>query len=199
MVPLAQHLNGALRRLPSWAVYLAGTAPFLWLVWRGVTDALGADPVREVEHSLGKTALWFLVGGLAVTPARRFLGVNLLRYRRALGLLGFAYVLLHVASWFTLDMGLLWRQALSDLWLRRYLLFGTAALVLLVPLAATSNGASIRRLGPDWRRLHRLVYPAVALGVIHYLWQMKVISGEGWIWAGIAAALLCMRLLPSRR
>lgn len=199
MVPLAQQLNGALRRLPSWAVYLAGTVPFLWLVWRGVTDALGADPVREVEDSLGKTALWFLVGGLAVTPARRFLGVNLLRYRRALGLLGFAYALLHVTSWFTLDMGLLWRQALNDLWFRRYLLFGTAALVLLVPLAATSNNASIRRLGSDWRRLHRLVYPAVALGVIHYLWQMKVISGEGWIWAGIATALLGMRLLPSRR
>lgn len=180
-----------MRRIPGWAVYLAGLIPLAWVVWLVVSGQIGVDPVKEIEHRLGKIALWFLIGGLAITPLRRWL--NLLRFRRAVGLLAFFYVVLHLAVWLVLDMGLLWRQALSDLVKRPYLLFGIIGFALLIPLAVTSNTASIRRLGRNWRRLHRLVYPAAGFAVLHYLWQMKVIRPEGWVWLGVFAILMAAR------
>lgn len=187
-------LNGALRRLPPGAVYLLGLIPLAWIVWLTLSGGIGADPVKGIERRLGKVALWFLVGGLTITPALRLLGLNLIRYRRAVGLLAFFYVVLHLVAWISFDMGFLWAQAARDLVKRPYLFLGISALVLMLPLAFTSNNASVRRLGRAWRRLHWLVYPAVALGVIHYLWQMKVISAEGWTWAGALAVLLVLRL-----
>ncbi len=188
-------LNGALRRVPPGVVYLLGLLPLAWIVWLTLSGGIGVDPVKGIEHRLGKVALWFLVGGLAITPLRRITGLNLLRYRRAVGLLGFAYVAAHLLAWVVLDMGLLWAQAAADLVKRPYLLLGITGFALLVPLALTSNTASVRRLGRNWRRLHWLVYPAVSLGVLHYLMQMKVISSEGWIWAAVLAGLLGVRLV----
>lgn len=187
-------LNGAARRVPGWAVYALGLIPLGWIVWLTLSGGIGVDPVKGIEHRLGKVALWFLVGGLAITPARRVLGLNLLRFRRAVGLLAFFYVALHLIAWFWLDMALLWAQAARDLVKRPYLVMGITAFLLMVPLAATSNDASIRRLRANWRRLHWLVYPVVALGGLHYLWQMKVITPEGWIWAAGIVGLLAMRL-----
>lgn len=188
-------LNGALRRVPPGVVYLLGLLPLAWIVWLTLSGGIGVDPVKGIEHRLGKVALWFLVGGLAITPLRRITGLNLLRYRRAVGLLGFGYVAAHLLAWVVLDMGLLWAQAAADLVKRPYLLLGITGFALLVPLALTSNTASVRRLGRNWRRLHWLVYPAVSLGVLHYLMQMKVISPEGWIWAAVLAGLLGVRLV----
>lgn len=192
-------LNGPLRRLPVWAVWLAGLGPLFWIGWRIATADLGADPVKEIEHHFGKVALWFLVGGLAVTPALRLLRLNLLRYRRALGLLAFLYLLLHLAVWLWLDMRLLWGQAAADLVKRPYLMLGLCAFVLLVPLAATSFDAASRRMGMAWRRLHRLVYPAVLLSGLHYIWQMKRVTPEGWLWLGVICALLALRLAGPTR
>lgn len=191
---MIEAVNGALRRIPGWAVYALGLVPLAWIVWLVLSGGIGVDPVKAIEHRLGKVALWFLVGGLAITPARRVLGLNLLRFRRAVGLLAFFYVALHLVAWFWLDMALLWAQAAGDLIKRPYLLMGITAFLLMIPLALTSNDASIRRLRANWRRLHWLVYPAVALGGLHYLWQMKVITPEGWIWAAVIAGLLVMRL-----
>ncbi len=187
-------LNPGLRRLPPGAVYVLGLLPLGWIVWLVVSNGLGPDPVKEIEHRLGKVALWFLLGGLAVTPALRLLRLNLIRYRRALGLLSFLYAMLHLGVWLVLDMRLLWGQALGDLVKRPYLLLGLSALALLVVLALSSNDPAQRRLGAWWRRLHRLVYAAAALAVAHYLWQMKVISTEGWVWAAALAGLLALRL-----
>ncbi|GHE06021.1 hypothetical protein U879_05685 [Defluviimonas sp. 20V17] len=194
MEAVANTMNMTLRRLPPWAVYPLGALPALWIVWLTLTGGIGVDPVAGIEQRLGYDAMYFLIGGLAISPLRRLTGINLIRYRRQIGLVAFAYVVLHMLSWFTLDMGLWWRQALGDLYKRPYLLFGISALVLLVPLAVTSNNASVRRLGPRWRRLHWLVYPAVLLGVVHYLWQFKVIPQSGWFWFGLTLALLGLRL-----
>ncbi|WP_312796518.1 protein-methionine-sulfoxide reductase heme-binding subunit MsrQ [Tianweitania sp.] len=183
-----------LKRVPNWAVWLAGFIPLAWLVWLVISNDLGVDPVKEIEHRLGKIALWFLIGGLVITPLRKFVGLNLLRYRRAIGLLAFIYVVLHLMAWAVFDMGLLLSQAANDLFRRPYLIFGISAFILLIPLAITSNKASIRKLGANWRRLHWLVYPAVLLGVVHYLWQMKVIRTEGWIWLAVALLLLATRI-----
>ncbi|RWR06270.1 protein-methionine-sulfoxide reductase heme-binding subunit MsrQ [Paenirhodobacter populi] len=188
-----------MRKVPVGAVYLAGLAPLGWIVWLVVSGGIGVDPVKEIEHRLGKIALWFLFGGLAITPLRRFLRIDLLRYRRAVGLVAFFYVGLHVLVWLVLDMGMLWAQALGDLVRRPYLILGVAALLLLLPLALTSNTASIRRLGRNWRRLHLLVYPAVALAVVHYLWQMKVVQPQGWLWLAGFGVLMALRAVPRRR
>lgn len=191
----AATLNGALRRVPPGAVYLAGLVPLGWILWLGFNDGLGVDPVKEIEHRLGKIALWLIAGGLSVTPLRRFAGVNLIRYRRAIGLLAFAYVLLHLAVWAVLDMGMLWDQTLRDIAKRPYLTLGMGAVVLLVPLALTSNDAAVRRLGAArWRTLHRLTYPAAALAAVHYVWQGKVWMPEALIWGAAILALLGLRL-----
>ncbi|WP_406721403.1 protein-methionine-sulfoxide reductase heme-binding subunit MsrQ [Thioclava litoralis] len=190
---IASPINRATRHLPTWLVYIAGLVPLAWVVWLVLSGGIGVDPVKGIEHRLGKIALWFLMGGLVISPLRRTTGVNLLRYRRAVGLLGFFYVALHLAAWVVLDMALLWGQLLPDLYRRPYLFFGIAAFVLMIPLALTSNKASIRHLGKNWRRLHWLVYPAVGLGVLHYVWQMKVISQEGWIWIAAFTLLMLLR------
>ena len=196
---LVAPLNSSLRRVPPGWVYLAGLIPLAWVIWLTVSGGIGIDPVKEMEHRLGKIALWFLIGGLAITPLRRIAGLNLIRYRRAVGLIAFFYIVLHMLAWIILDMGLLWEQAVRDLIKRPYLYFGMTGAVLLLPLALTSNNASVRRLGANWRRLHRLVYPAVGFGVLHYLWQMKVITPEGWLWAGVFAGLMALRFRPFRR
>ena len=192
-------LNALLRRLPPGAVYLLGLLPLGWIVWLTLSGGIGVDPVKGIEHRLGKVGLWFLVGGLAITPALRLTRLNLIRYRRAVGLLAFFYIALHLVAWVWLDMGLLWRQAATDLLKRPYLFLGISAFALLIPLALTSNDASVRRLRGAWRRLHRLVYTAVLLGVAHYLWQMKVISLEGWVWCGAFGVLLAVRFPWFRR
>lgn len=194
MMVLSARLNGTLRRVPPGVVNVLGLIPLGWIIWLTLSGGIGIDPVKGIEHRLGKVALWFLIGGLAITPALRLLRLNLLRYRRAVGLLAFFYVVLHLVAWVVLDMGLLWQQAAADLVKRPYLLFGISALALMVPLALTSNARSVRRLGANWRRLHWLTYPAVTLAVVHYLWQMKVISAEGWTWAAALAVLLTLRL-----
>lgn len=195
---LVAPLNSSLRRVPPGWVYLAGLIPLAWVIWLTVSGGIGIDPVKEIEHRLGKIALWFLIGGLAITPLRRLAGLNLIRYRRAVGLLAFFYLALHLMAWVVLDMGLLWEQAARDLIKRPYLYLGMAGLLLLLPLALTSNNASVRRLGMNWRRLHWLVYPGVGFGILHYLWQMKVITSEGWLWAGVFVALMALRFRPFR-
>lgn len=192
---LVERINAAARRLPVWAVYAAGTVPVLWLVWRGATGGLGIDPVKEIEHELGKTGLQLLVAVLCVTPLRRLAGVNLLRFRRALGLLAFGYVLLHLLAWIVLDMGLLWRQALGDIVKRPYITIGMAGFLMLLPLALTSNDLAVRRMGAAaWRKLHRLTYPAALAGAVHYLWLVKAWPVEPFLYIAAILGLLALRL-----
>jgi methionine sulfoxide reductase heme-binding subunit len=184
-------VNQALRRVPTWAIYLLGLIP-LGLVALEAGRAI--DPVRAVEWGLGLWAVRLLIATLCVTPLR-WVGLNLLRFRRQLGLVAFAYVVLHFASWLTIDMGLRWGQILPDLVKRWYIVVGMSALLLLVPLALTSNNAAIRRLGAQrWTRLHRLAYPATVLAVVHFIMVGKVWTAEVLIYAGILCTLVGLRL-----
>lgn len=193
---MAQTLNAWLRRLPVWAVWLLGLIPLAVLVWDMLNGGLGVDPVKSIEHRLGRTALYFLIGGLGVTPLMRFARVNMMRFRRALGLLAFGYAALHLASWVVLDMGLFWAQMLKDVIKRPYLIFGGAAFVMLLALAVTSNNASVRRLGRKWRSLHKLVYLAVPLVVVHWLWALKVWEAAPILWGVVTMILLSLRVIP---
>lgn len=196
---MLRRVNDALRRLPVWAVWLGGALPAALLLWDIVTGGLGVDPVQEVEHRLGRTALYFLVAGLAVTPLLRLTGISLMRFRRALGVICFAYLGLHVLTWVVLDMALLWGQMGRDIIKRPYLLFGMGAFLLLLPLAITSNNLSIRKLGGQaWRRLHKLVYPAAILGALHWLWTIRVNEITPIFWVATILILLGMRLVIRR-
>lgn len=190
---LADRLNRALRRLPTWVVYGLGALPAPWLFYRGLTGGLGVEPIKALEHGLGLWALQFLIAGLAVTPLRRYLGVNLLRFRRAIGLLAFFYVCLHLLVWLGLDVQIP-SQIWSDILKRPYITVGMAAFVLLLPLAATSNALAIRRLGPRWRQLHRAVYAAALLGALHFVMLRKGLQIEPLIYLALVAGLLVLRL-----
>lgn len=179
-------------RIPVWVVWALGGIPLLVLIW-DLWNGLGPDPVRMVEHRLGRTAVYFLILGLAVTPLRPW--VNLMPYRRAIGLIAFGYAMLHVLAWGWLDMGLRWSQMAGDLVKRSYLIFGAAGFVMLIPLAVTSNNLSIRRMRQNWRRLHRLVYPAILLVMLHWLWVLKVWESWPLLLLGLILALLGMRFV----
>jgi sulfoxide reductase heme-binding subunit YedZ len=195
---LAQRVNGLLRRVPAWPLYLLGAAYMGWLFWRAATDFRLIEPIDWLERSYGITALQLLVATLAVTPLRRFLGINLLKFRRALGLLVFFFVLAHFLVWALLDV-----QALGAVWAdivkRPYVTIGMAAFAMLIPLALTSNNLSVRRLGgAGWRRLHWLSYPIAVLGGIHYVWLARGFAIEPLVHLALIVLLLATRL-PFRR
>lgn len=187
-----------LPQLPTIVVCLVGVVPAIWWFWLGVTDRLGADPMRELEHGLGLWTLRFLIASLAITPLRQLTDVNLLRYRRALGLLAFYYAIVHLTTYLVLDQGLDFDAIWADILKRLYITIGMACFVVLLPLAVTSNNLAIRRLGGKvWQRVHRLVYLAAILAVLHFLMSVKSWSIEPVNYALIVAILLGYRLARS--
>lgn len=187
-------LNGALRRVPTGVVYGLGLVPLGLMVWQAGSGTLGIDPVKALEHQLGLTALQLLLAGLLVTPLRRWAGINLLRYRRAIGLLAFLYVMLHLLVWLFLDLQLRWAEIGADLVKRPYIIVGMLGFACLVPLALTSNGWSLRRMGATrWQRLHQLTYVAALLAGLHYLLLVKVWSAEPLIYAAAVVGLVAVR------
>ncbi|MBT9370420.1 protein-methionine-sulfoxide reductase heme-binding subunit MsrQ [Rhizobium sp. CSW-27] len=183
------------RAASVWALYALGLMPGLYAFYLGIYGGLGADPVREFEHRLGLWALRFLCLGLTVTPLRDLFGVNLIAYRRALGLLAFYYVLAHFAVYLTLDRGLILSSILGDILKRPYIMLGMAGLLMLIPLALTSNRWSIRRLGPRWNQLHKLAYPILLAAVLHYVLSLKAITLEPASYIAIVTLLLGYRLV----
>jgi len=183
-------------------VFAACLVPLAWLTcgafgWFGAS--LGADPVKELEHECGKTALNLLLLTLAVTPVRELTGQpQLLRLRRMLGLFAFFYVVLHFTIYVVLDLELNFATLGSDIAKRPYITIGFGALLLLVPLAVTSTNGMMRRLGRRWQSLHRLVYLIAILGVWHFYWQVKRDVREPLIYAAILAALLGYRVVRAR-
>jgi sulfoxide reductase heme-binding subunit YedZ len=177
------------------AIYILGMLPAVWYFYLGAMDRLGADPQNTLERLLGLWALRFLILGLSITPLRRLGGPNLVRYRRAVGLLAFYYAALHLSVYMLLDQGLDLAAIWSDIVKRPYITVGMLAFVILVPLAVTSNAPMIRRLGATaWQRLHRLVYAATAAGALHFIMLVKAWPAEPLIYAGLVAILLLFRL-----
>jgi sulfoxide reductase heme-binding subunit YedZ len=179
------------------AVFAAGLIPLARLVILGFGDGLGANPIEYITHSTGWWTLTFLMITLAVTPARRLFNQPwLLRLRRMLGLYTFFYARLHFITYIWLDQFFDGSEIVKDLIKRPFITFGFAAFVLLIPLAATSTNAMVKRLGARrWQWLHRLIYPIAALGVIHFWWLVKLDVNEPLLFALILAGLLIARLL----
>lgn len=198
--PLMSRVNAGLRRVPAWTLYIAGAAWGGWLFWLGATGGLGVEPIEALEHRYGELALQLIVAGLAVTPLRHWAGLNLMPFRRAIGVLAFFFVLAHFLVWAVLDV-----QRLSAIWAdileRPYVTIGMAGFVMLIPLAVTSNNWSVRKLGGiAWRKLHRLVYPAALLGAVHYVWLAKGFQVEPLVYLGVIIGLIALRgRRPGRR
>lgn len=180
--------------LARWLAHALALTPMLWLLHDAYLGQLGADPVAELTHRSGDWALRLLLLTLAVTPLRRLSGWHWpMRYRRMLGLHAFAYACLHFSVYLVLDLGGYWAQILDDVVKRPFITVGFLAWLGLLPLAATSNRAAMRRLGRRWGQLHRLVYPIAVLAVLHFIWQVKADLREPLIYAAVLAVLLLAR------
>ena len=185
-------------RLIRNTIYVVGAVPAVWNIYLGVTDQLGAEPIKTLEQILGLWALRFLVAGLAITPLRQLAGISLLRYRRAIGLLAFFYAVLHLLAYLWLDQGFDLQAIWGDILKRPYIMVGMASFLILVPLAITSNNAMIRRMGGQaWARLHRLVYVAATAAAVHFILVVKSWPLEPLIYAGLVLLLLGYRLVKA--
>lgn len=190
----SRKINTILRRIPPWLVYILGVIPAFWFFYLGLTGGLGVEPIKPLEHELGRFSLKLLIVILAVTPLRRATGVNLIRFRRALGLVAFFYVVIHLLVWLFLDVQI-WSHIWKDIVKRPYITIGMVGFVLMLPLAATSNNLSVRRMGAvAWKRLHWFTYPAVLLGGIHFVMVQKVWEAEPLIYLAVISGLLATRL-----
>lgn len=191
-----QRFNSAARRIPNWVLYALGPVPIVWVFYAGITGQLGVDPTKAIEHQVGLWGLWLLIASLVITPLRTYLNVNLIKFRRAIGLLGFFYILAHLLVWLILDIQLYWNEIWTDITKRPYITIGMAGFVAMIPLAITSNNLSIRKMGPlKWARLHKLAYFAVVAGGVHFLMVKKGWQIEPMLYLAGIGILLVMRLL----
>jgi sulfoxide reductase heme-binding subunit YedZ len=176
-------------------LFIACLLPLVQILWQGVDGRIGPNPVQAITHATGDWALRLLLVTLAVTPLRRLTGwAWLIRFRRMLGLYAFFYAVLHFATYLWLDQFFDWTAIVADIAKRPYITVGFTALVLMLPLAVTSTRGWLRRLGPRWKQLHRLIYPIGILAVLHFLWLVKADLLEPGIYAAVLALLLIVRV-----
>ena len=192
-----------IRQLHALAIAI-GVLPAASLVVGALTDGLGAEPIERITHVTGRWTLRFLLVSLAVTPFRRLSGWRWVApLRRTFGLIAFSYACLHYGTFIVLEHFFDWQLILEDVLERRYVTAGFAALLCLVPLAATSTRAMMRRLGRRWNTLHRLAYLAAILGVVHFLWLVKADHLEPLLYAAALSLLfgarLWLKLSPASR
>jgi len=184
-------------------IFLLASLPVLLLLAGALGVAgqsLGPNPIREMLHVTGKTALNLLMITLMVSPLREITRqLRWQRPRRMLGLFAFAYALLHFLVYALLELDLDFRDLAREISRRPFIIVGTAALLAMVPLAATSTDRMMRRLGRRWSSLHKLIYPIALLGVWHYYWQVKAALTEPLLYAAALAILLGFRVLQRSR
>ncbi len=169
--------------------------PLLWLLWDLSQGHLTANPIREIQIRPGRYTLALLLLSLACTPVYRLLGLRqILDLRRPLGLYAFMYASLHFLNFLGVDYGFNFSLIREDLFEKRYAVVGFAAYLILLALAVTSTQGWRNRLGRNWKRVHRLVYAAAILGVVHFLWQVKADSRVPVIYGGVLVLLLALRL-----
>ena len=181
------------RRVPAWVIYVLAPVPVVWIYYLGIVGQLGVDPAKRIEHELGLWSLWILIAGLAITPLKDRFGINLLKYRRAIGVTAFFYVLSHLMTWLVLDVQ--FQNVWADILKRPYITLGMLAFVLMIPLTLTSNNWSLRKIGgPLWRKLHKATYAVLLLGALHFILLTKGFQWEPIIYAAVIVTLLAARV-----
>jgi len=180
-------------------VFVLCMLPLVRLVYLGLQDNLGANPIEFIERSTGYWALTMLLLTLSLTPVRLLTGrVWPLQLRRMLGLLMFCYACLHLTIYVWLDYSFMWDEIVKDIIKHPYVLVGSAAFLLTIPLAITSNQYMVKILRERWKTLHRLVYIIAILGTLHFLWLVKKDLREPLLFILILSILLGMRLFYAR-
>jgi len=177
-------------------IFVAGLGPLALLIRGMVTGDLGVNPAETIQLETGRWALKFLLLSLAVTPVRRLTGWNpIIQFRRMLGLFAFFYACCHFAAYWAFDLNFAFGAMAGDVLKRPFIALGFTALLLLLPLALTSTKGWIRRLGRRWAALHRLVYVAAILAVVHFALKVKVFTGDPVIYAAVLTVLLAFRVV----
>ena len=181
-------------------LFVAALVPAAMLVRGFLTENLGVNPAETIQLETGRWALKFLLLSLAVTPLRRLTGWNIvIQFRRMIGLFAFFYAVLHFTAYWAFDLTFAFDTMVTDVLKRPFIAFGFTALLLLLPLALTSTKGWIRRLGKRWAQLHRLVYAAAILAVLHFAWKVKVFTGDPVIYAAVLTILLAFRVFWALR
>lgn len=189
-----------MNRIIKPAIFIACLLPLVFLFSNFFLDRLGANPFEVLTRSTGDWTLRFLFITLAMTPLRRFTGLAWpLRLRRMFGLFSYFYVIVHLLTYLWLDHFFDWDEIITDIIKRPYITLGMLAVILLTPLAITSNKAMIKRLGKRWKTLHKLVYPIAVLGVVHFMLLVKADLREPEIYAVILLMLFALRWKPVQR
>ena len=184
---------------PVWLVYLIGFIPAVVLFYRALFNILGADPLKTLEHELGEYALIFLIILLSFRPIKKLMNLNLIKFRRSIGLLAFWYAALHLLTYIILDQQLIWDLLIGDLIKRPYIIVGVFAFLTLIPLALTSNAWSMRRFGKaNWKNLHLLVYLSAILAALHYVLLVKSWPIKPLLYLLVITLLITFRFLLKR-
>lgn len=184
---------------PVWLIYLIGFIPAVVLFYRALFNILGADPLKTLEHELGEYALIFLIILLSFRPIKKLMNLNLIKFRRSIGLLAFWYAALHFLTYIILDQQLIWDLLIGDLIKRPYIIVGVFAFLTLVPLALTSNAWSMRRFGKaNWKNLHLLVYLSAILAALHYVLLVKSWPIKPLLYLLVITLLITFRFLLKR-
>lgn len=195
MKSLRQPNPNVLHKVIRPLVHLMCALPLLALLYQGATSNLGVNPIEYLTHETGQWSLRFLLLTLLVTPLINVTRMNwLVLMRRPLGLYAFFYMFLHLCIYAVLDQGLGLEYIVADIVDRPYITAGLVGFLLCVPLAITSTKKMRRRLGKNWQRLHKLVYPIAILGVVHLVWLTRADYSESWFYGSILAFLLVLRI-----
>ena len=190
------------RSTPKLILFIIGLAPLTWLVTALTCDSIygtilmSVDPVQKLNRELGDWALIFLIVTLSVGPLSKILKrKNLIALRRMLGLLTYFYAVLHLTSYIIIDLQLDWHEFVKDVTKRNFIILGMTSVVLLTPLALTSNNISLKILGSkSWKKLHYLVYPAAIIAIIHFFMMIRADYHRPIIYASLLFALLIYRI-----
>lgn len=181
-------------------IHLAALVPLAWLMIDAASGNLSVNPIQDITRRTGRYALILLASSLSCTPVRILTGwTGVIRWRRPLGLYAFFYAALHLATFIGLDYGFNLAFIWADVGNKRYIFVGAAAFLILLALALTSTTEWQRRLGKAWRRLHRWVYLAGGLAVVHYTWAMKSDIRQPLLWGVFIGAGLMLRLPVIRK
>ncbi len=187
----------------KWAkpiVFVLCAIPAASLVFNIATGNISADPIDDLTHVTGEWGMRLLLLTLAITPLRYITGINqLILLRRMLGVYAFFYILLHFLTWLVIDNFFDFQRIIEDIFERYYILFGSLAFLMMIPLAATSTNRMVRWLGSKrWIKLHKLIYPLSILGIVHFYLQVKADITQPVIYAAILAVLLGYRIWKSK-
>ena len=176
-------------------IFFISLLPILIIFYQIIFNQLGPEPVKEITHVTGNWTLRFIIITLAMTPLQKFTKLNFwIAYRRMFGLFVFFYASAHMMTYVGIDYRFDWSSIGDDIVKKKFIFAGFLAWLLLVPLALTSSKRMIRLLRDKWKKLHKLIYIISLLGIIHYLWLVKVVTIEPLIYLIIIVILLTLRV-----